>query len=1581
MTASTKAPAFTHIVPGRDESINPNTGSLNLSRPIIQLRGQAASIDFKLVLSYNAGSAGAFGLPRNWSLNLPYVIPETSITFSGRTYAIDSQWIDSSGHQSGLRYLNNHGIEFVSIVPPQPLPTGQPGEYAYTLKLQDGSMDYFDALGRPLAHVDIFGNSLQYVYLDNQAGGVVTSEPCLDYIIDSWGQKVQFEYQPGIQMFITGPSNAQTEIRFTSTGVNLVRDPLGFETRFTYTTTSTIPSVLEEVLYPTGLTSKFTYFAMEYLDGDNNVRYLPAVSDHYQEDALGETLQHTNYHFGPSSGLTFTGISIGCQLSGLKDDLMDGGNTHYTYDVLVTRRDKTGKTISATLNWFNYLHLLLSESKYLVDDQGGLLNTYKTEYRYTIDPNKHSRTTNYAQPTEVECFHNISDGGNESWHSLKRSTMSYNAFGELTSQKEEIFSNGHYTMMKTIAKEYYTVKDIQIQRLRSEIETDLISGTSHEIQNALSPDEKTVKTSTVYFTMSSGDAKKPWKTHTKQYDSNGRVTEDKSAWAEGANVPDGSASSFVSSSQYSFRDGLLTVITSDSAVGPTSTVYDMRIGGGPVIRKTLPRGQSEQFEYDALGRLLKHTDAVGRSTTISYTIGPSLISETTRHSNGYVMQTTFDALGRSIEKTDNGDPTQKLPEKPSRMLKRDSYDSLGHIICTKNIIGLATLHTFDALGRKLQEIDPAGNVLSTIYDDKKLTVTQTLNGDIRRRMDLDSYGRAVRQTVFADSGSNSPYCLVQETVFNGKDQKVKVTVSQQLVGDSAEVKFLKSQVYTYDTDGAKASETITGMGDTSEDVVIRKFVYDLLGNKHTWTKETKYGDGRIFSHHGPVILYDMHGSITLLRNQLGQEERNEYDSNGWLTKTTRFDGSTLTFEHDARGETVRTTSAAGLTEIKYNSGGQVESTRFKDAVMKYDYHLDGSARSVDYGGGRIQKYERDQNSRIVSEIDVFGTRIDISYDSLGRKARVASQGDAMEFNYGTANHRMGMLIGHSMSGKLQYTTQIAYDGFQQRSNVRTVAPDSTVLLETAYKTNSRGTMSSIKSTSARRPELNKSHTWAYDGLGQLVEENMNGGQRNDVSQKFTYDGNHNITFVTVNGKTSSMAYNAIDQRTDAGFKYDGNGRLLCDDAGRRYIFDAADHLLGVEMGRGSGSQFVYHGDASLASIARPEGKTGLFYTRDQNINAISHESGNRGIEESSILRCDESIVAAYSPSGETSPTYFFEQQGSTAMQLTGEESTAITYEPYGVHSSTSPLKPQGSFAFGQELVDSLSGVVYLRSRFYQPDNRAFISMDSYHLENRYAYCQGDPINFFDPTGHVSWWKVVGTIAGGVAALAASIMTVGSSLGAGIAAQLVTQGVSETTAAVVADLGAGVVSSVAGNVAGSLVSNAVNAAAGEGWDYSLGNLGVDILAGVAGAAAVVGVATYGSRRAATSVMGMVADFTAQRSVAAVFGQPFVEDQAVMAAMTTLVLGVAISRLGGHLYNQRLYQQYLKEAGGNPNIARQLMDITTKGTRDSLKPTQNAKAAWSEITEVCKEKFNRCFRRDFDPNGGNDGNNGVEMSLLA
>ncbi len=68
---------------------------------------------------------------------------------------------------------------------------------------------------------------------------------------------------------------------------------------------------------------------------------------------------------------------------------------------------------------------------------------------------------------------------------------------------------------------------------------------------------------------------------------------------------------------------------------------------------------------------------------------------------------------------------------------------------------------------------------------------------------------------------------------------------------------------------------------------------------------------------------------------------------------------------------------------------------------------------------------------------------------------------------------------------------------------------------------------------------------------------------------------------------------------------------------------------------------------------------------------------------------------------------------------------------------------QNAFRYCGEYFDKETGTVYLRARYYNPSVGRFITEDSYRGEdsdplslNLYTYCHNDPVNYFDPSGHI-----------------------------------------------------------------------------------------------------------------------------------------------------------------------------------------------------------------------------------------------------
>ncbi|RMZ72851.1 YD repeat-containing [Pyrenophora seminiperda CCB06] len=1365
--------AFAHILPLEKETINTNTGSLHYSQTVVKLRGVQKSVDLTLSINYSDDLLGTFGFPTNWGFDLPYVLPGKTVTFQQRTYVIDEKWADSAGYKSGLRYLNDHGTRFQAFPTAKQLPSQRPGKYSYLLHCADGAAFYFDYFGKLLEQEDVFGNRICYKYVGGEDGTVLTQ--ALASIQDSWNQSITFKYAPGAPgmryggVTITLPNQTSTTVRFDRGGVRSIIDPADQKTTFTC---NDARSIITEIAYPTGLRSIFEYIDIQFRDTNGRSGYKAAVSNNVKRDKTdGSTYERTTYGYGTlSAGYTYTGFQIGRTLGGLQDSLMDGeaSTANYLYDVYQISLDKDKKQISKTISWFNSLHLLVREEKYAQNSENIFVPVYMTRFTY---PNESgfAHQPNYARVKAVERFHSTSGSKSAVYEPMSKVSTSYNGFGNVTTIHEELYErnldnpSAAWVTQKSTTMAWYTVKSPtngEIQMLQEEIVEDKVSKSKRQKEITLTANNLSIGLLKIKF-CSNADSQQPqpWKEQAFMYDHDGRVVSQSNAWSSGTSIPTNSGSSVTSTTEYEFNQGLLREIKTDPSGHKSSVTYDVRINSGPAIKKTLPLGQCETFEYDRIGRLIGQTDALGQKTITSYSMGPQSNKETVTTALGHQTIKIMDCLGREVQVLDNGDPTQTPPQ-ATRCLSQTTYDYLSRETEKIDRFGLTTTTVYDALHRPLSVKDTQGNTMTYSYDDATLVATEKLNGDSRTTTFLNGSGKVVKKIQYADSDDKSiTYSKVTRIEYDGHGRKTKQSIFQVPLQNSAALQILQTEVVEYDADGAIARRSSSGVGDGGEVQSNHRYVFDLFGNTHSYSKETRYADGRTYTNQGPIKIYDKSNRLVTLHNQIGQEEHSAYDENDWLIRRTRFDGQKIDFSYDAAGQVVKQLSGPSSKETKYACFGRVSEVMENSQTIKYTHALDGTLASITHPDGKTQSYKLDKYSRIEQETDVFGTERLITFDAFGRVATRSCKGDQISYIYGRVNHQDGKLLGTHISGNRSLLRSCSYDGFGDVSLEKVENGDS-VALETAYSRNARRQVTSIESKSLLSPGLNETRSFRYDGIAQLVQESTT--ETDSSTTTYTYDGNSNITTLDCDGVIVNMTYNSIDQRTDAGIKYDINGRMIFDDQNRSYLYDEYDRLLSINFNGDEKSKLRYYADNSLAQHYSDGNSTDVYHSSG-TINAMSVTSTEGKHRETSVLFNGRHPVASY-PAGKPA-NYFVDQNGSTALLLQHEEHQAFKYDAYGVNKTSSVSPIDSSFGYSGEFTDPTTGLVYLRSRFYSPRLKSFLSMDAVHTENRYAYCRGDPINLIDPSGntpepHSNLTSLIGAalISAGVTTLVASGMT-------------------------------------------------------------------------------------------------------------------------------------------------------------------------------------------------------------------------------
>jgi RHS repeat-associated protein len=132
--------------------------------------------------------------------------------------------------------------------------------------------------------------------------------------------------------------------------------------------------------------------------------------------------------------------------------------------------------------------------------------------------------------------------------------------------------------------------------------------------------------------------------------------------------------------------------------------------------------------------------------------------------------------------------------------------------------------------------------------------------------------------------------------------------------------------------------------------------------------------------------------------------------------------------------------------------------------------------------------------------------------------------------------------------------------------------------------------------------------------------------------------------------------------------------------------------------------------------------------------------GSEAIIEQNIIETDGSMIC----SRRADTNYYWYRQdirGSVTniVDVDDDVVKGYTYDAYGNTTVTGTFI--NSTAYTGAVIDAETGLYYMNARYYEPETGRFISQDTYRGKGEsfwhlYAYCNGDPVNNTDPTGHL-----------------------------------------------------------------------------------------------------------------------------------------------------------------------------------------------------------------------------------------------------
>ena len=165
-------------------------------------------------------------------------------------------------------------------------------------------------------------------------------------------------------------------------------------------------------------------------------------------------------------------------------------------------------------------------------------------------------------------------------------------------------------------------------------------------------------------------------------------------------------------------------------------------------------------------------------------------------------------------------------------------------------------------------------------------------------------------------------------------------------------------------------------------------------------------------------------------------------------------------------------------------------------------------------------------------------------------------------------------------------------------------------------------------------------------------------------------------------------------------------------------------------------------DRLVISQREDAGITQMFYCRDR----VSTE--HRDNVRLQVFEFEEAIVSFQVLQNGTPHTLLIagDENRSTLNILNNNQRHAVAYTPYGYHLQEADT-PQ-LLGFNGERFDPFTGYYLLGNgyRAFNPVLMRFNSPDSWSPFgkggiNAYAYCEGDPVNRVDPTGHGFWGRL------------------------------------------------------------------------------------------------------------------------------------------------------------------------------------------------------------------------------------------------
>ena len=425
--------------------------------------------------------------------------------------------------------------------------------------------------------------------------------------------------------------------------------------------------------------------------------------------------------------------------------------------------------------------------------------------------------------------------------------------------------------------------------------------------------------------------------------------------------------------------------------------------------------------------------------------------------------------------------------------------------------------------------------------------------------------------------------------------------------------------------------------------------------------------------------------------------------------------------------------------VEHASGSQVTAyrdrlnrrTRVRRGNLEYYYRYNAYGECE---GETVRDLQTGHTLAVGHEFDGFGQEVCRRYLLNGKEVEVYEQTWSSS----------GQLLGKSLKrdGKLCRGERFSYD---MRGRVKNWTVE-----EATTEGQSDTSGKAVRSQDYQHDPLNN--------LTSCATTYTDGSKRQQTYSYSTDNPTQRTKSVTVetpapgkDGKTGNPT------RSEAALNYDANGNLILDDQGRvlRYTLSGRLQSVTAKDGKTLITRYEYDERDRLAAQwdEKAQQRRVLIYSGDQLCGEVWLDSAQREVKR---LRLDEEaglVIQRITSAGQQTVFTLSDPLSGTSSEYMADASGAlqrssVCFTPWGECASGACDALNTVLGFNGVRRDPLMGFYHLGNgyRVYNPSLRVFQQPDSWSPFgagglNDYAYCSGDPVNLFDPNGHlmISRW--------------------------------------------------------------------------------------------------------------------------------------------------------------------------------------------------------------------------------------------------